>query len=98
MYAGHRSGCIKVWDLRRQRPVVAMQEHKVKGVPSSVIDIHLLLDDNYFVCSAFNSKVGREGICVHVFSMPIRIKFSYRHPTLHVHIEFTIRGFHRLNT
>lgn len=60
LYAGHRSGHIKVWDLRRQKPVVAMQEHKVKGVPSSVIDIHLLLDDNYFICSAFNSKVSSE--------------------------------------
>ena len=34
-----------------------MKEEKVKGIPSSIIGIHPLLDHNYFVCSAFNSKV-----------------------------------------
>ena len=38
--------------------MLTMREQKVKGIPSSVVGIHPLLDDNYFVCSAFNSKVS----------------------------------------
>ena len=34
-----------------------MWEKKIQGVSSSIIGIHPLLDDNYLICSAFNSKV-----------------------------------------
>lgn len=46
------------WDLRKQKSVFTMKEEKVKGVTSSVISIHPLRDDNYYISSAFNSKVG----------------------------------------
>ena len=39
-----------------------MRENKLKGVPSSIIGVHPLLDDNYFVSSAFNSKVNLKHI------------------------------------
>ena len=46
-----------MWDLRRQTNVISMQEANVRGVSSSVVGIHPLLDDNYLICSSFNSKV-----------------------------------------
>ena len=60
IFSGHRSGRIAVWDHRQQMKVFCMQENKLKGVPSSIIGVHPLLDDNYFVSSAFNSKVNLE--------------------------------------
>lgn len=42
---------------------VTMLEQKKEWVSSSITSIHPLLDDNYFICSAFNSKVNHS-MCI----------------------------------
>ena len=49
-----------MWDFKQKKRALCLQEKMLNGIPSSVIGIHPLLDDNYFVCSAFNSRVSLE--------------------------------------